>query len=395
MPGATPEDELDEELPPLDDEGDGLDETDDGAPSDLDDELDVLPEGDGNLLDDSTGEGDPLTAEYLDVLSTEPSGSDDAEPNDVLDVGDDIPDLGELGGGWLEAGATDLPEVPEEDPELEEGESMSADGGEEGPLEEGEGVNEEDLPSLDADDGGEGEDAHFFDALTSDEPPLPWSTQRWDPTPVVQHLDVGAVVGLAPASRGAVCMGEQRLFRVELDGVVVPLAAEGLPEGPRLRSADLPRTIFSDKGAIFVVGNQGVYRSDDGGASFAATDVSPDLEESALTRAERTLALPRGFVLAAADTRERDGATLVVVRALSQGRLFVIEIAPSASPPAAIVAELSEPEVEDTDTVGPAFDGLCAAWDEARGLFWIGGPFGVLALQLGSPHTAFGGALAG
>lgn len=373
------DDELVEELPPLPLDGDG----DDGAEDDetFAEELDSLPD-DGDLMDDATGEGDPVSAEWLEGLpaavpmaagKATMSALEDAESEDGLDVGDETFDVGE--GGWLEPGATDMPDVPDEDPELDEGAPMGADAGEEGPLEEGEALDENALPELDADDGGEGEDAHFFDALAAEEAPLPWSAHRWDPIPVVSHFDVGHVISVAPASRGAVCLGK-RLFRAELDGAVVNLEAAGLP--------DHARAIASAGDALFATTDRGVYRSDDGGASFAATDKAPgDLDAATLARVDRALALPRGFELAAA--AERDDSALAVVRALSQGRLYVVEVFQRAGASPAIVAELAEPELEETDmTGGPTADRLTASWDAARSLFWIGGPFGVIALQPGS-----------
>jgi hypothetical protein len=365
-----------EELPPLDGV-DGLDEGEEDADG-FGDDLDVLPDGGTDLLDDATGEGDPVTAEWLEGLpapaQAAASALDDAEADDTLDVGDEAFDVGE--GDWLEAGATDMPDVPDEDPELEEGEPIGADAGEEGPLEEGEGLDEGDLPSLDADDGGEGEDEHFFDALSSEEAPLPWSAHRWDPTPVIANFDVGRVVSLVTTAGGAVALGE-RLFRVARDGGIVKLAADGLPHQPR--------AIAASAGALFAMTDRGVYRSDDGGESFAATDQAPDdAGAGEHARVVRALALPRGFELAAiADRAGHDGPTVAIVRALSQGRLYVVEVGEGPSPRAsAIVAELAEPELEETDmSQGAPLDRLAAAWDGSGALLWIGGPFGVLALQ--------------
>jgi hypothetical protein len=397
MPRRAPQEEVPEELPPLDGDLEREDEEHENA-GDAED-LDPLPTDDGNPFDDSTGEGDPVGDEWLERTDerNEPGAlAADAEPDDALDVGEDVStgldESGHDADGWLEPGAADTLGAPDEDLDLVEGDPLGADAGEEGPMDADEGLREEDLPSLDADDGGEGDDAHFFDSLSEDAP-VPWSTERWDPTPVVSHLDVGRIDAVAPAPLGAMCLGD-KLLRVELDGAVVPLSAAGLPDAGDGEG----RTIANVDGAIFVSTGNSVYRSADGGESFDPTDEAlPHAPQGlhgeaarCLAAAQRVLSLSRGFELACATYAASlsPPAILALVRALAYGRLYVVQIrnAPihddheASDANAAVVAEIAEPEPDaDADSVGS--DKLCAVWDAQRGLLWIGGPFGVLALQ--------------
>lgn len=369
---SGPTDELPEELPPLD----GEDDEEAGDSAGTADDLDDLPAGDHDPFDDSTGEADPVGAEWLDPLGGD-GEEGDAEPDKDLEVGEEAVQLFASEEGWIEPGATDLPDTPDEDPDLVEAESMEGDAGEEGPLDADEAVREEDLPALDADDGGEGEDAHFFDSLAAEDTLFPWAADRWEPTPVVTHTHLGHVHSVVPAPRGAVAL-TTRLVRIEVDGAVAPLSASGLPSfGPPEGCA-----LASHAGALFFLTEAGVYRSDDGGETFAITDEAPG-DEAALSMAavRGALTLPRGFELAAAT---HDGADLLaVVRALAFGRLYVIRVAepakrasPRPAPAAEIVAEMAEPEFE-----GDGEGDLTAAWDRERGLLWLGGPFGLLAFQ--------------
>ncbi len=378
-PAPTSTDELPEELPPLDG---GEDAEQEGLGDDAAIELDPLPEDDANGLDDATGENDPVGSEWLDPVAVD-AGTDDAEPVDSLDVGEEATVFGNE--GWLEAGAADAQEAPDEDPDMVEVDPMGADAGEEGPLDADEAIREEDLPALDADDGGEGDDAHFFDSLSADEPPLPWSSERWQPTPVVSHTDIGRIVAVAPAPLGAICLGD-RLLRAEVDGAVVPLPAVGLPPFAGRALATGPGKGKSS--ALFVLTDEGIYRSDDGGESFAVTDEAPgDDAARSLAAAAGALTLPRGFELAAAS---HDGPEiLAIVRAIAVGRLYVVRIArprPGASPTAPAVAEVVA-ELAEPDSEGDS-DRLTASWDAEHGLLWLGGSFGLLALQPGSKPVA-------
>lgn len=152
---TTPDaDDLD--LPPLDGEGD----EDDGLRGQRgveEEELDE-PGDDGDALDDSTAEGDPI--EEIAVDGAEGgwlAGADDVGAIDVgtFDLGlsdegrileDDEPD-----GRPLD----DLIAATEDD--------VVADGGEEGPLAEDEELREEDLPALDADEDGDVDEDGLYD----------------------------------------------------------------------------------------------------------------------------------------------------------------------------------------------------------------------------------------
>lgn len=367
MPLPRRPDDLSGDLPPLDGplEGEDEDESGGGGGDAADEELDALIEDAGDPMDDATNEHEPVLGETFNAAPGANESDlehDDAESVPDLDVGNDAVDFEE---GFMDDATED---APAEDTDLAAEIAPSVgDAGEEGPSDADEALREEDLPSLDADDGGEGDERHFFDKLGGEEAPLPWARERWEPTPVTVRPEVGPVSLVAAAPLGALALGE-RLMRVEIDGPVVPLAAEGLPEEGRRALVVGPTR--SSHPAIFVQAAAGTYRSDDGGASFAPSDAAP--LEVGVDVDRLGVLLPTGFEIAAA-TRAGDGL-LVLVRALSYGRLYLATLAKDRWE---LVLEFPEPE---SDADGGASD-LTLGWDPQRSLLWVGGAFGLLALQ--------------
>jgi hypothetical protein len=162
------------------------------------DELD-LPALDGEDEDETEA-----LPELLDVKDIEGDAFDDATGEDAPVDGSEIHVEGTAEGGWLvdaeNAGATldvgpmDVSIEPEGkvlgddeadtrgglDDLVSDDESVTVDGGEEGPLDEDEELREEDLPALDADEDGDVPDDELYDRgiITSDED-LKWDDRAW------------------------------------------------------------------------------------------------------------------------------------------------------------------------------------------------------------------------
>src|SRR5262249_47388936 len=143
------DDELDMDLPPMDGDND-----DEGGGA-FDDEVPVGDEAECGLLDDTTGDADPIDAELEGLGGAEPRALlEDAEEAEGLDVG--VPAFDDEGGESLLDDA-ESPEVmgDEIDASLE-AEAVFVDTGDEGPEAEDEELREQDLPRLDADEDDEG-----------------------------------------------------------------------------------------------------------------------------------------------------------------------------------------------------------------------------------------------
>jgi len=185
--GTEEEDDLDE-LPPLD--GDVRD-----APEpDLDPGELLGDDGDASL-DDTTGEGDPVDAEELDVDERDQGWLEEPADAPDLDLGDVA--VIDFGGEAPAAEDADEPGVGDEDFGFGNApERGGLDGGDEGPVGADEELREADLPQLDADEEGDLDDAALVDAgFAADEPVgLPWAAEPWSRVgaPVALYLaDVG------------------------------------------------------------------------------------------------------------------------------------------------------------------------------------------------------------
>jgi hypothetical protein len=247
-----PRDEELEELPPLDGQAD--EDAESPAP-DLDE--DELPEDSADPFDDRTG--DPTQgdgAAELEIVGKEAGWLDEAEEAEGLDVGD----------SELLSEQTDLlrdneePGAGDEDYGLG-GEEVGtdADGGEEGPGDDDDELREEDLPRLDADEGGSPDDQDFVEeGFGAEEGALgvPWSPSPWER--VGAPLAVGPVRALACVP-GGLLAGGAGLFRVDLEGGVERLAADGLTGGDVTRVWAIGAAVLAttEEGDLFVSSDQG------------------------------------------------------------------------------------------------------------------------------------------
>lgn len=153
-------------LPPLD----GEDGEGEAAPLELD-----LSEDAGDALDDRTAEDEPL--DDLAVDGEEGGWLAGSEEAGGVDVGSfDLslsPEEKMLGEDEPQGAGSD------EDLGFSE-ESVVADAGEEGPLADDEELREEDLPELDADEGGDVDDEALYDrSAFGGEDELRWDDRAW------------------------------------------------------------------------------------------------------------------------------------------------------------------------------------------------------------------------
>lgn len=161
-----PDDDLD--LPPLDGEDDEETEA-------VHEELEAADTGE-NLLDDATGEDDPLEeietegAETGWLAGAEVAATLDVGPIDLVSESEDASVLDDETEG----------DGPDDEIALGNEESFVDDAGEEGPADDDEELREEDLPALDADDDGDVEEQSFYDraAIGADEE-LRWDDRAW------------------------------------------------------------------------------------------------------------------------------------------------------------------------------------------------------------------------
>jgi len=171
----TTSDADDLDLPPLDGEGD----EDDGPPGQRGLEGEIEDPGeDGDALDDSTSEGDPL--EEIAVDGAEGGWLADADDVGAIDV------------GTFDLGLSDEGRILEDDEpdgrpmdDLVAGaevDDLAADGGEEGPMAEDEELREEDLPALDADEDGDVDEDGLYDhaELAAETTENAAENLRWD-----------------------------------------------------------------------------------------------------------------------------------------------------------------------------------------------------------------------
>ena len=390
MTPTPDEDEL-EELPPLDGEAR------EPAQPEVDGEGEDVPAGEASL-DDKTGEDDPVGTEELDLEESEKGWL--GEPNDAAGL--------ELGDAPLthfadEAAAADDAEEPGVDEEdfgfglaPERGD---LDAGDEGPLDADEELRDEDLPALDADEAGDLDDAALVDpGFAADEPHgLPWAAAPWER--VGAPVPVSSAVAIASADRGAIVAGRSEggvaeLLRVDLEGSSQVLAAEGLDaatvralagEGPTLEAT-------LESGAVLV--------SRDGGESFVlladvgarrdpvdppearvppvratrgGTEARAARKGGVVTRApggEWTLHPWVGIVTAVAFLDDR-GTLLAATYSDMDDATALVRLDAGGHP--AVVARLGASR-SNADSDGRV---LSMAHDEARGVVWLAGGFGV------------------
>lgn len=406
-PPAAPVPDDDElgELPPMD--GDVRD-----APqpeTDADDE--VPPEGEASL-DDSTGEDEPTDDEEIDLDETDGGWLDEAPDAPGLDLGD--VQTVELGGEAAGADDADEPAAAQEDfgfgdaPEI-----TGLDAGDEGPVAPDEELRDEDLPALDADDAGDVDEASLIDAsfaaaTAADEPHgLPWASAPWEgvgaPLPLVRASAVacagkGAVVaGLGERAAGT---RTAELWRVDFEGACQALAARGLDVASVRELEGLGRAVS----ATLESGQR--YASTDGGVTFEAqpaldasiwTEAAPGEARTPALRAARAgheayAARDGGVVRTGASgdwtPYAWGGRVTALVFLDDAGRLLAatysdaddttalveLDVAGAASVVARIGATRADP---DSDGQVQSM-----AHDEARGVVWLAGGFGVAAFAV-------------
>jgi hypothetical protein len=263
----APSGDADEEdlgdLPPLD----GGDDDVEAPPDELDDvEAEDEDEDGADPFDDATGEGDPV--EELESEADEgehwvDSGLNGAGEAEELDVGGDELDGDEQTGLLDDA---EEPGVGDEDFDLKDvAEALTVDGGvdggEEGFEEDDEELREEDLPRLDADEDGEGDDEDFADPWPpgSEEPPPPWEDRAWERATALPR--VGMARRVVPIEGGALVAGAL-LVRVEARGAL-PYAGRGIHGGavqalaPMGGSTGTAVALITERGGLIVVPAEG------------------------------------------------------------------------------------------------------------------------------------------
>jgi hypothetical protein len=380
------------ELPPLD--GDLRDAPQ--AETDAEDE--VPPEGEASL-DDATGEDDPTDGEEIDLDETDSGWLDEPADAPGLELGESATlDL----GAEVPAADDDAEEtaVPQEDLGFGTSpERLGLDAGDEGPVDPDEELRDEDLPALDADEAGDVDEALLMDAsfATDEAHGLPWAAGPWErvgaPLPLVRAYAV------ACAGRGAIVVGRAEggaveLWRVDLEGASQALPGRGLAVASLrgLEGGGLKVFARLESGERFV--------STDGGVTFLALPAQPAAQRSAapadarapVLRAERAsheaFAARGGGVIrrgAGGDpTLHAWGGRVTALAFLDDdGRLLAatysdaddttalvhLDVAGAASVVARIGATRADP-----DSDGQVFS---MAHDEARGVVWLAGGFGV------------------
>lgn len=406
-PGRVPDDDELDELPPLDDDAAPTPEADVGA-------LLEQEEGEDATLDDATDEDTEADASELEIDDAEGGWLDEPADAPDLDLGDVA--MVELGGD-VSKDDVDEPGVEGVDFGLVEGqEHGDLDGGDEGPVAADEELREQDLPDLDADDEGEGEEAPPEVHFASDEPAgLAWAAEPWER--VGAPVALVSATALACAGRGALVAGRTEggraeLVRVDLEGACQDVPAEGL-DVARVRVLQVDGATV----AAVVEGEAIAQVSLDGGARFEPTpgavvtpeaalvqllgegdaqDEAPEARSPAVVarRAAHVAYAARhgGVARRAGDggwTASRwDGAVTALAFVDDAGTLVaaaysdaddtttLVRLDPSGG--AAVVARIG------ADRADPESDGrvLAMAHDAAREVVWVAGGFGIAAFAV-------------
>lgn len=329
----TPEVDEDLHLPPPD--GGGADDDDPAAEEDEDDDVSVPGDAE-NPYDDSVGD-ERAFAEPITVVE-EPSA-----------LGDDEAGVGDDGGAGVHTtegesmlGDDEPLGVHGEDFGLEEDpRDREKDSGEEGFAEADEELREEDLPDLDADEDGEGDDVLFFEDLPRQPEGLPWDDRGWD---VAFSGAVGNVTRLRAHAGIEAWLADGTMLRLTEGAAAFAPADEQEPE--------------PHDDALVVNGRVRAMLRDGSGVLRALGD--------------GPLAPVAGTMEATAfDIRGGEGEIVAAVPA-PDGRVVVVAV--SAEGDARVVADVSATADASGEDVRVA---TLAA--DAQGRVWVGGAFGVLA----------------
>jgi hypothetical protein len=406
-PARTParhtddDDELGE-LPPLD--GDLRD-----APQDETDGEDAVPPDGEASLDDSTGEDTPTDDEEIDLDESDGGWLDEPADAPGLDLGDasEIELAAEDAAGRTEKADRDdeEPMMPAEDLGFGSSpERIALDAGDEGPVDPDEEMREQDLPALDADEAGDVDEALLIDASFAEGEPrgLPWATAPWER--VGAPLPMPRASAVVRSARGAVVLGQAEgggteLWRVDLEGASQSLPARGLDVASvRGLEGDAHALIASlDTAERFVSTDGGVTFLAQPAAVHAPRAAAPRDARMPLVRAERSgreaYAVKDGGVVRLGPDGQSatvvwTGRVTALVLLDDAGRLLAatyseaddttalvhVDVAGVASVVARVGATRADP-----DSDGQV---LSMAHDEARGVVWLAGGFGVAAFAV-------------
>ena len=426
-PGRDTDDTLDvADLPPLDgDPGEA-------PPADVDDDLVEAAESGHGLLDDETGEDDPYDVADL-AVSEERVGAEDAESAEDVDIGPgalvgfpgDEEGLDGTSPASLERGRDQdgtSPASPErgrdQDPTspdaLDDDAAFRDDGwgedaGEDGPIGDEDDVSESKLPDLDADDEGVPDDAPAGLPFEDDPSGLPWAAEPW--TRVGAPWPVLDAVALCCSGTGAVVVGRVeggaalQLLRLDLEGACQGAASSGL-DPSRIRS------LTAEAGTILARTQEGsLFVSSDGGATFVGADVQASRPADAARPSPASLAdasgVPsgplavrggliacgarKGGVVVRGGNREPwstvawEGKVTALAFVDDAGTVAAATYSP-ADDTTALIRVAPSGEALLVGRIGPArqsgdCDGrvVAMAYDDARGVLWVAGGFGVAA----------------
>lgn len=363
------------DLPPVD----GADDETPSEEADTDG-LDPVPADRAkDVFDDETGEDDPVEDDALDPVD-EGALEDDAATDRRRELEPDFDEMPDFVGDREASLLTenDEPGVGGEDFDLREDESSTTlDAGEEGPGGADEELREEDLPALDADDLGEGDEDAFYELEGEAAPPFPWEDDRWTVRGLPNVPAATAVVSIASGAL-AIAGDPPKLWGIA-EGGVESSDAEGAPrEG--WRSLRLARRT----GELLIDTDLGLYISRDGGRHFTKREEpgsipprSSTVRDMAREVAARGIDL-RGLEVGAAVAIDEAGTLLAAVsrRADPSHRTWLVRVPgpnDGAAPRTLAVVR------------GVVWD---LSWDEPRGRVWVASDEGVtIVARPDSPAT--------
>jgi hypothetical protein len=392
-PSRADDDDGLDDLPPLDGEVEEAPPTEPDLGGFLDDDSDETVS-----LDDATAENEPIDASDLQ-LPEETGGLEGAGDAAELELGELV-----LGGFAVDDAPIGEDDRPAEDAAVHDDDAMFHDGGgetmdvgEEGPLDDEDEVSESRLPDIDADEDDRNDDAP---PLPLEEEPsgLPWAAEPW--TRVGAPWPVGDATAVACLGRGAIVVGRSEsgvieLTRVDLEGACQSVAASGVEPG-HVRS-------LTAAGETVVAKTQdgGLFVSADGGSTFtpAEADGSRSLGElppgalpspsavrgSLVSYGGRKSGIVRGGKgqewssiawdgkVTAITFIDDTGTVAAATYSAADDTTDLVRVSPGGA--AVVVARIGAARVTSDS------DGRVAAmaYDDARGVLWVVGGFGVAA----------------
>ncbi len=296
-------------------------------------------------------------------------------------------------------------------------ERLGLDAGDEGPVAPDEELRDEDLPALDADEAGDVEEAVLMDAsFASDEAHgLPWANAPWErvgaPLPLVRAHAV------ACAGRGAVVVGRAEggaveLWRIDLEGASQTLPARGLDVASVRALTGGGRVAGQGGGQAVMASLESGERfvSTDGGVTFLAQPTAPQgpaapadarhVPPRAARASHEAFAAKVGGVIrrrtasgaagtgAEATLHAWGGRVTALVFLDDEGRLLAATYSDADDTTALVLLDVGGAATvvarvgatrADPDSDGQVY---AMAHDEARGVVWLAGGFGVAAFAV-------------